>query len=226
MSDSGMTDHGKHPVPHAGAPMESDPHARPSGHEREIDRDINLRGIAWTVFGLFVLIVVSMFAMWWMFEALLASEVANDPAPPPLLEARQQLAPSGPRLQAKPERDLQQFRARENAMKTSYAWQDEAAGVVRIPVGRAMEIVAEEGLTAGMSALAIRDADAADGLTAGSPSPDSANLDGRTPNGDAVSRPAAVSPAVANPAVANPDPDRAPSPLAVGPEPTEDDDSR
>ena len=151
-----MTDHHseKH-VPHSGAPRVEDPHHRPEGHERQIDRDINIRGISMTVFGLFVLTVISMFAMWWMFEALLASELASDPEPPPLLEARTQGEPPGPRLQASPERDMEQWQAHQNAIRTSDAWQDREAGVARIPVGRAVELLVEEGLDSGMSALAV-----------------------------------------------------------------------
>lgn len=152
-------------IPHSGTPMGDDPFHRPPGHERELDRDINLRGLGYTILGLFILTVISMFAMWWMFEWFQEDAVRSDPEPPPLVEARQQTPPPGPRLQAAPERDLEQWRARQNALKTSYGWQDEAAGVVRIPVGRAMELMADEGLEGALGALAVRESLTAQGDT-------------------------------------------------------------
>ena len=149
---------------------EQTPHHRPAGHEREIDRDIDLGGVAKTVLGLLVGTVIAMLAMWWMFEALLAGERARDPEPPPIAEARQPTLPPGPRLQASPEVDLQRFRARENAMLSSYGWKDEAAGVVRIPVDRAMDVVAEEGLAAARAATSTApDREAGDDLEAVDP---------------------------------------------------------
>jgi hypothetical protein len=149
---------------------EQTPHHRPAGHEREIDRDIDLGGVAKTVLGLLVGTVIAMLAMWWMFEALLAGERARDPEPPPIAEARQPALPPGPRLQASPEVDLERFRARENAMLSSYGWKDEAAGVVRIPVDRAMDVVAEEGLAAARAALSTApDREAGDDLQAVDP---------------------------------------------------------
>ncbi len=162
-----MTDHhsDKH-LPHSGAPMgDHHPHARPKGHERQIDRDISLRGIGMTIFGLFLGTVIAMIAMWWMFEALFAAGLASDPEPPPLIEARRGVEPPGPRLQASPERDMEQWRAHQNALRTSYAWRDRDAGIARIPVGRAMELLAEEGLDSGMAAMAVSPAGDAAGAT-------------------------------------------------------------
>jgi len=176
--------------------MGDDPYARPKGHEREIDRDINLRGLTMTVIGLFVLTVLSMVAMWWMFEHLLASELASDPAPPPLIEAREGVEPSGPRLQASPERDMEQWRAHQNALRTSYAWQDRDAGIARIPVGRAMELLAEEGLDAGMGAMAINPATDTASATgdpgAATPAPTAGAAGAGTAGAEAAPAPAAA----------------------------------
>jgi hypothetical protein len=51
-----------------------------------------------------------------------------------------------PRLQADPPRDLREHRRREEALLSTAGWVDREAGVVRIPVERAMELVAERGL--------------------------------------------------------------------------------
>jgi hypothetical protein len=51
-----------------------------------------------------------------------------------------------PLLQETPALDLERFRAKEEETLSTYGWVDRASGVVRIPIERAMEIVAREGL--------------------------------------------------------------------------------
>ena len=57
------------------------------------------------------------------------------PAPPP-----------APRLQSDPAGELAQHRALEARRTEEYAWIDRPAGVVRVPVERAMELLLERGL--------------------------------------------------------------------------------
>ena len=54
--------------------------------------------------------------------------------------------PPAPRLQTSPTRDLQEMRRAENARLQSYGWVDRTAGIVRLPIERAMEMVVEQGL--------------------------------------------------------------------------------
>jgi hypothetical protein len=51
-----------------------------------------------------------------------------------------------PKLQISPRQDFRDFRAREEAELNSYGWINKTAGVVRIPVDRAMDLLAERGL--------------------------------------------------------------------------------
>src|SRR5712671_3845520 len=51
-----------------------------------------------------------------------------------------------PRLQVAPREDLQAFRAREEAELNSYGWIDRTAGIVRLPISRAMDLLVERGL--------------------------------------------------------------------------------
>lgn len=51
-----------------------------------------------------------------------------------------------PRLQVAPEVDLAALRARENEELDHYGWIDKNAGVVRIPIDRAMDLIASRGL--------------------------------------------------------------------------------
>ena len=62
----------------------------------------------------------------------------------PLAEARQ--LPPEPRLQVKPETDLDHFNAKADSLVSRYDWIVREAGVLRIPVERAMELVLKAGL--------------------------------------------------------------------------------
>ena len=54
--------------------------------------------------------------------------------------------PPPPRLQNYPFYDLKAFRSEENRVLEHYGWVDKNAGVVRIPVERAIDVLAEKGL--------------------------------------------------------------------------------
>lgn len=51
-----------------------------------------------------------------------------------------------PRLQVAPQVDLAALRAREDATLNSYGWIDRKAGVVRLPIERAMDLIVQRGL--------------------------------------------------------------------------------
>lgn len=51
-----------------------------------------------------------------------------------------------PREQVFPEADLQTFRAQEEAELNSYGWVDRKAGIVRIPIDQAMDLISQRGL--------------------------------------------------------------------------------
>jgi hypothetical protein len=70
---------------------------------------------------------------------------AGQDTPIPRL-AREREAMPEPRLQVDAPNDLRQMRAAEDAALDSYGWVDKDAGIVRIPVDRAMEILAKKGL--------------------------------------------------------------------------------
>ncbi len=53
--------------------------------------------------------------------------------------------PPEPRLQVTAGMDLDQLRAREESLLSSYGWVDEQAGIVRVPVERAMELALRRG---------------------------------------------------------------------------------
>ena len=58
-----------------------------------------------------------------------------------------EIAPKNfPRLQISPAADLAEFREREERELRTYGWIDRTAGVVRLPVDRAMELILQRGL--------------------------------------------------------------------------------
>ena len=85
---------------------------------------------------LFVIIVGLYIGAWVLFGVFaLIGAVLNEPPLPP-----------EPRVEDKPYLQLQNLRTLEDHVLSTYAWVDETAGTVRIPVDRAMDIVAQKGL--------------------------------------------------------------------------------
>jgi hypothetical protein len=54
--------------------------------------------------------------------------------------------PAPPNLQIAPQEDLEIYQATQSAKLEGYGWVDQETGVVRIPIERAMELLAERGL--------------------------------------------------------------------------------
>jgi hypothetical protein len=61
-----------------------------------------------------------------------------------------------PRLQANPIKDLRDFEREQQELASQYAWVDPGRGRVRIPVDRAMALVAEQGLPEWPQAVSFR----------------------------------------------------------------------
>jgi hypothetical protein len=72
--------------------------------------------------------------------------IAHQPATPAASELTATPAvPPTPRLQTNPRLDLSEKREAEDAVLQTYGWVDRAAGTVRIPISRAMDLLAERG---------------------------------------------------------------------------------
>jgi hypothetical protein len=59
---------------------------------------------------------------------------------------RQGVIPPEPRIEVAPYEQLQQLKAREDHILNSYAWVDQKAGTVRVPIDRAIDMLAAKGL--------------------------------------------------------------------------------
>jgi hypothetical protein len=115
---------------------------RASRHHEESDVQVGL--ILMSGIGLVVMTTVVLLVAYWLFNDFAARWAKLQVPPSPLAETRQ--PPPEPRLQVVPAQDLQQMRAAEEGVLSSYGWVDEAAGFVRMPIDRAIELLLERGL--------------------------------------------------------------------------------
>jgi hypothetical protein len=122
----------------------SAPAERPEGTKRYEERDVAFGPIALVAAFLALLTVVTIGLTYGLDRMLSAREAAQSTPASPLARTYGQQAPPAPRLQENPRRDLEALRAREESLLDSYAWVDRPAGHVRIPVERAMALLAEE----------------------------------------------------------------------------------
>jgi hypothetical protein len=118
-------------------------HQSPNGSSGHETRDTGVALIALSAAGLAVVILIVFLLMWGTFNLLKNDQQANDVSLSPLAPAVQ--IPPQPRLQEHPAEELRQLRERENKELTTYGWQDQKAGIVRIPIDRAMDILAQKG---------------------------------------------------------------------------------
>jgi hypothetical protein len=128
-------------------PEHTQPRPKPlqRGHET---RDANVKWLFGIVFFLLFsgLIIHGILAS---VLSLLKGRVSPADLWEPVARPRSLTQPAGPQLQISPPMDLQKFRAREENQLNSYGWVNRTAGVVRIPISRAMELVLQEGLPVG-----------------------------------------------------------------------------
>jgi len=115
----------------------------PVGHELSDLRPgyIALFGIALTA------VIVAAAVITSLLIHFKAAEHSRQETPVPRLAQEREATP-GPRLQVDANKDLRQMRAGEEAVLNSYGWVDKDAGIVRIPIQRAMEILTKQGLPA------------------------------------------------------------------------------
>ena len=119
-------------------------HAPPTGPGHE-SYEVRLGPVVLFGLGLVIMTGLVFLLMGWLFTVFSARQAARDMPPSPLAQTRPALPPE-PRLQIAPAQELQQLRADEDAALHSYGWVDQTAGIVRIPIERALDLVHERGL--------------------------------------------------------------------------------
>jgi hypothetical protein len=118
----------------------TDPHANghPGAHEKT---DADIPSVVRFGIGIAVLCSVAAVAMLLLFKFL---ESRPQPRVSELAESRE--IPPAPRLQVTPSTDLHSLQAKERTALESYGWIDQQDGTVRIPIDRAITLLAERGL--------------------------------------------------------------------------------
>jgi hypothetical protein len=113
----------------------------PTGHETS-DLDTRVAGL----FGaaLATVIIVLLGTTYWVYEFSTSRQAARYPAVSPLAYTRE--STPEPRLQVDAPRDLRELRAAEDAALHGYAWFDKDRALVRIPIDRAIDVLAQRGL--------------------------------------------------------------------------------
>jgi hypothetical protein len=115
--------------------------------------DVSVRSILGFGVGLFVAGALIHVGIWLFFRFLQERAERRDTAPTTLAARRpvegphmpERLFPE-PRLERFPFAARESLRREEDARLTSYGWVDRNQGVVRIPIERAMELIAERGV--------------------------------------------------------------------------------
>lgn len=128
---------------HRGVSPDPNQPAPEGGHERS---DVSISGIVKFGVGLAIAAALVHVALWGLFRWFQAREVKRDQPVPPIVAASLRRTPPEPRLEPDPLAPRAAAQAREDAILASYGWIDRKAGIARIPIDRAMELLVEKGL--------------------------------------------------------------------------------
>lgn len=111
------------------------------GHET---RDISVRVVMWFAIGLVVSAIVIYLGAAGLYKLFTRQHPSPEAAS--RIEFRAQMIAPSPQLRVDEARDFEKFRAAEEAKLRSYGWIDKNAGVIRIPITRAMDLIVQRGL--------------------------------------------------------------------------------
>jgi hypothetical protein len=110
-------------------------------------RDVSLRAMLWIGAAIIVTAIVLHLVLYRLYDGLRAG-AAESGRITKSSEVPQQTTSAQPQLQVDPAADINQLRAEENKKLNAYGWIDKDKGVVRIPIDRAINIMAARGITA------------------------------------------------------------------------------
>jgi len=128
-----------------------------SGPARTEGDGIQYKGLAWSIIILTIVTLLCYAVVAGLYKVLESRAKAGDtnraplaaaPAQPAIVDGRVESgssAPVPPLLVDEPI-NLKNFRSHEDQMLTTYGWVDQNAGVVRLPIERAKDLLLERGL--------------------------------------------------------------------------------
>jgi len=122
------------------------------GFERE---DLGSRPIFGFLLSLVIVGILIYYLLWGMFHFLDAYNRQHERPVSPMVVPEEETRTAGraqiqqfpqPRLEEDERTELNDFRYGEEQQLNSYGWVDQSAGIVHIPITRAMELIAQRGL--------------------------------------------------------------------------------
>ena len=114
-----------------------------AGHEQS---DLSPKKIALFGISLAGVIVIVLFVAYLLIHRFYTQEARKEVRPSPL-SYTPELVP-GPRLIVDSGKEFKEMRAAEDRILNTYDWAEIEKGIVRIPINRAMDILAQKGLPA------------------------------------------------------------------------------
>ncbi|HEU5179420.1 MAG TPA: hypothetical protein VFW45_01405 [Candidatus Polarisedimenticolia bacterium] len=117
------------------------------GYEKS---DADVRRLAWLLLTLMIGVVLAASLMLVLYGRF-AAQMAKRQPPPATLAGVRATTPPEPRLQNTPFDELRRMRADEDAALSSYGWVDKPAGIVRLPIDKALDMAAAGIPSAGTS---------------------------------------------------------------------------
>jgi len=125
--------------------MSDQAHAEHHGGAHET-RDVSFPPVVMTSLITVAVVMLSFVTMWWLLTYMTTQEIKGQGEMNALIPDVRREMPPEPRLQVDPILDIQALHAAEKKILESYGWVDKSAGVVRLPIERAIELTAERGL--------------------------------------------------------------------------------
>jgi hypothetical protein len=128
-------------------------------HDPELEfehQDLRPTSVYAFLAGLALAGILVYFVLWGLYRFLDYYERTHQPPQNPLVQSAEDtrnISPQTiqkfpqPRLEKNERVEINDFRLKEEQTLNSYGWVDQKAGVVRIPIDRAMELVAQRGLS-------------------------------------------------------------------------------
>ena len=122
-----------------------DRHGAPPPGATHEEKDVNALAVGLFGVSLAVLCIAAVILLIGLFRYFRNQEAARQvPVEAPAAEVRG--LPAEPHLQEHPVQDLKRMRAEEDQILGTYGWVDRETGIVRVPIGRAMELLAQRNL--------------------------------------------------------------------------------
>jgi hypothetical protein len=107
-------------------------------------RDANAGGVFKFLVVLGTVLVVTCLVCLGLFHFFLAHAVDQAASESPFADTRQ--LPLGPQLQVNPREDWLKFREEQQQALETYAWENRSAGIVRVPIEVAMDLLVKKGV--------------------------------------------------------------------------------